>query len=94
MAKNYMNQRRKRWAVEFILARDGAFCGICGGSISILERGGQEGLTIDHIIPICRGGSNKVENLQLAHAQCNTMKGDLSNETARAYFERQKLTLI
>lgn len=31
--------------------------------------------TIDHIQPRARGGSDEFENLQLAHAQCNKVKG-------------------
>jgi 5-methylcytosine-specific restriction endonuclease McrA len=31
--------------------------------------------TIDHIIPRACGGSNKLDNQQLAHGQCNVYKG-------------------
>lgn len=32
--------------------------------------------TVDHIIPRSKGGSDAVENLQLAHARCNKIKGN------------------
>lgn len=31
--------------------------------------------TFDHIVPKSKGGSDETENLQLAHAQCNKIKG-------------------
>jgi 5-methylcytosine-specific restriction endonuclease McrA len=32
--------------------------------------------TFDHIIPRSKGGKDTVENLQLAHARCNKIKGN------------------
>jgi len=32
--------------------------------------------TVDHIIPRSKGGSDAPENLQLAHARCNKIKGN------------------
>ena len=32
--------------------------------------------TIDHIIPRSKGGGDEIENLQLAHARCNKIKGN------------------
>ncbi len=32
--------------------------------------------TFDHMIPRSKGGADKPENLQLAHARCNKVKGN------------------
>jgi 5-methylcytosine-specific restriction endonuclease McrA len=32
--------------------------------------------SLDHIIPLSKGGTSKVVNLQLTHMKCNTEKGD------------------
>lgn len=46
-------------------------CPLCNKAI--LE--GEE--TIDHIIPISRGGSNDISNLRPVHEKCNMLKGNL-----------------
>lgn len=44
-------------------------CGICGKVID------KDDVTIDHIIPLCKGGNHVLENVQLAHRICNSRKG-------------------
>lgn len=53
----------------YVIARDGAVCGICG--LGVLA----EDLDIDHIVPVSLGGSDDPENLQVTHASCNRSKG-------------------
>ena len=48
----------------------GAICGICGKPIENMKQ-----CTIDHIIPLSRGGQTTLENCQLAHSWCNIKKG-------------------
>ena len=36
----------------------------------------QRRATFDHIIPRSKGGADNAENLQLAHARCNKIKGN------------------
>lgn len=54
---------------QLVIARDGYVCGLCGGDV---ESGD---IHIDHIRPRSRGGSDKPENLQVAHSFCNISKG-------------------
>lgn len=66
-----------RVSVEQLVQRDGYDCAICGESIDIaLPRTSKQGATIDHRIPLSKGGSDELDNLQLAHWICNNRKAD------------------
>ena len=62
-------QRRLKLLEDFA-----GLCGICGEPIDV-NQGGPMRLTIDHIRPIARGGTNRYDNLQPAHYICNNEKG-------------------
>lgn len=52
-------------------------CGICGEHVDqSLKSPHPESASIDHIIPISKGGSHTWENVQLAHMICNSKKGN------------------
>lgn len=53
-----------------VIARDGYVCGLCGGVVEPTD------LHIDHRVPVSRGGPTVAGNLQVAHAACNTRKGN------------------
>lgn len=59
-------QRKAKKLRKQVAERDGAFCKVCGG---------WEGLTLDHIIPMSKGGSDDLDNLQILCAVCNSRKG-------------------
>lgn len=46
-------------------------CALCGEYVEI------EDASRDHIIPRAFGGGNGRDNIQLAHKQCNNLKGDI-----------------
>ena len=46
-------------------------CGICGRAISDADE-----FQVDHIVPITKGGTHELENLQPAHENCNKRKGN------------------
>jgi 5-methylcytosine-specific restriction endonuclease McrA len=52
-----------------VLARDNFTCQYCGAKAPDVK------LHIDHITALCNGGSNKMENLKTACADCNLGKG-------------------
>lgn len=69
---------RHGWSVKAIVKHHGTTdCGICGELVdTVLRRPNMMSPSIDHIIPYAHGGSNAVENLQLAHLHCNHVKSD------------------
>ena len=49
-------------------------CAICGKFIP------YDSFTVDHIIPLAKGGSNAIDNLQVACGVCNLIKQDILPE--------------
>lgn len=66
-----INWQSKREAMEILIKRDGDRCFICNESF-----GKKEKRTIDHWIPLSKGGTWDITNLRLAHKKCNIWKGD------------------
>lgn len=65
-----------------VFRRDGYTCRKCGA------KGGLHGtlgvqLHIDHIVPVAKGGTDEINNLQVLCAPCNTKKGSKSWSIAR-----------
>jgi 5-methylcytosine-specific restriction endonuclease McrA len=52
-----------------VYLKDGMICGICGG---LLER---SDFTVDHIVPISKGGGHLYANVHSAHRICNIRRG-------------------
>lgn len=63
-------KRRQMTSSKRLLWRHSHICGLCKEPIDSFEEA-----TVDHIIPRARGGSNRFDNLQLAHEGCNGRKG-------------------
>lgn len=54
-----------------------SICGICGLPVDkSLKYPDPMCATVDHIIPVDKGGTNELSNLQLAHHYCNRQKSD------------------
>ena len=41
-----------------------------------LACGATEDITLDHIVPVCKGGKNEIDNLQPLCKSCNSKKND------------------
>jgi len=64
-----------------VLDRYGADCHVCQTPIDLKANrqvgkpGWKNGLHIDHLVPILRGGPDTLENVRPAHGLCNISKG-------------------
>jgi 5-methylcytosine-specific restriction endonuclease McrA len=59
-----------------VYRRDGWVCGICREPVDPeLESPHLMAASLDHVIPLCRGGTHTYDNVQLAHFLCNSIKG-------------------
>ncbi len=84
-----------RKAKKIIFASQ-SVCAICGRPVNFdLTFPNPWSATVDHIIPIAKGGDPaSLENLQLAHLQCNRMKATkLSAQTAQKVITNRDLPL-
>lgn len=64
-------RRRKRRA---LLLRDGATCAYCGRVLGTGLPFSRP--TLDHVVPVVRGGTDALANLVLACRPCNLAKAD------------------
>ena len=83
--KQDMTNKRYRknsvWIEEISIAvlydRDRGRCGICGKKVDTrLVFPHPKSSTIDHIMPVSKGGEHRYSNVQLAHLTCNSRKGN------------------
>lgn len=68
---------------ELVFERDGGFCYYCGRKISAYRT------SIDHMLPVSRGGTDQPDNLALACPTCNRAKGA---RTPEEYAEHHRYT--
>jgi 5-methylcytosine-specific restriction endonuclease McrA len=65
--------------LAFLTERDGDSCALCGDLVDITQGSGPRfrfGPSIDHIVPLSRGGSNDLTNLRVTHWICNVARGN------------------
>lgn len=60
-----------------VFERDGWVCGICAAPVDRdLQWPDEMSASLDHVVPLSRGGHHVLSNVQLAHLGCNIRKGD------------------
>jgi len=66
--------------LEALYRRDSGVCYLCGGMCDWFDRTvicvGDKYPSIDHIVPVSRGGLHAWNNVRLAHFKCNVDKSD------------------
>jgi len=60
----------ERFTLDEIYERDNAVCSLCGEHVV------RNQATMDHIVPVTRGGPHTRANVALAHRSCNTRKSN------------------
>ena len=104
---NNANIVDKDISLKTLYKRDKGICYICGGKCDFKDhtRDGSNFISgptypsIDHIIPLARGGKHAWDNVKLAHHLCNAKKSDilpseleLNMETNDAYALARKVS--
>jgi hypothetical protein len=68
---------REAFPIWVIGDRDGWVCGICNRPVdALLEVPHAEAGTVDHVVALASGGPHALNNVQLAHFMCNSLKRD------------------
>ena len=74
-----------------IYKRDKGICGICGMYVpDDKDPSGIWTATIDHIVPLSKGGTHEPANCQLAHRLCNSIKLDAEDEYTFDWLKKNK----
>lgn len=64
------------FTVDQLIERDGRDCGICGLPIPDVKYPDMASASIDHIVPISRGGEHSTTNARATHLRCNIARGN------------------
>ena len=64
--------QRRRHLKKILLHESYNYCGYCGKKIA------EKKLTIDHIVPVSKGGQTTLTNLVLCCEPCNRTKRDMT----------------
>ncbi len=81
----YVPRRTQPVSRKGVFLRDGYRCNYCDEELSAKE------LTLDHVVPLSKGGVSSWSNLSTCCYDCNNLKGDkLLEETTSAYYFNDK----
>ena len=62
--------RQRKWETRQLIQKHGGRCVYCDDPVNLIH-GDLKQATRDHIVPLCKGGSELMSNLQLACRACN-----------------------
>lgn len=70
-------ERAEKVSPRAVFERDGFICHICRKPLAMTERAPSPlSPSIDHIVPISKGGKHTFANLRAAHLRCNMSRGN------------------
>lgn len=75
-AKGWKAKKQRMWAVRTLVQKHRGACALCGELVVGIGGDLPDAATIDHIVPISKGGLDVPANWQLAHQRCNVAKGN------------------
>lgn len=83
-------------SLKKLIERDKGICKICGRLVdpSDIENSHVKGMypSLDHIIPLSKGGTHTWDNVQLAHLRCNAAKCDRTSEDGKHGIKKEVWT--
>ncbi len=65
----------RRWSVKTLIKKHNGLCALCG-VVCTFDINEDNQATVDHVVPISKGGLDVITNMQLLCRKCNTEKGD------------------
>lgn len=69
--------KRDIYTTADILARDGCECSLCGEVVELsLKYPDSLSVSVDHVVPVSKGGDDTLANVAVAHLICNLRKGN------------------
>lgn len=72
-----LSVRSEKYTKEDVILKNGGFCHICSEKIDLTIKS-PNGLSfsIDHVIPLTKGGNDTLDNVLPAHRACNSAKSN------------------
>ena len=78
---------RQPYLLSDVAARDLFTCCLCGERVDMTLTYPDPGsASVDHVVPLARGGADVFDNVQLSHIGCNWAKGDRVTEEVVSLF--------
>ncbi len=76
----------ERFHPNEVFERDGWRCQICRKPVDKTKKHPHpKAPTIDHIVPVSKGGKHSMSNVQCAHSRCNSLRRDVGEAQLRLF---------